>query len=76
MPSDPDRPIVLTILPTEILASLLVGELRNEGILAEMTGALTSAFRAEAPGGVRVLVRSSDEEKAREILKAFEKRGQ
>jgi hypothetical protein len=45
-----DNPIVLTSVPTEPLAALLVGRLRNEGIRAEMSGVLTSAFRADAPG--------------------------
>jgi hypothetical protein len=73
--TDPDRPIVLATFPTELLASLLVGQLRDEGILTEMSGALTAGFRAEAPGGVHVLVRTKDAQRAGEILEEFKKQG-
>ncbi len=66
--SDPDRPAILTTLPTETVAALLVARLRSEGLVAEMSGALTSAFRAEVPGGVRVLVLERDLDKARQVM--------
>lgn len=60
--------IVLTHTPTETLAALLVARLESEGIYAEMAGALTSAFRAEAPGQVQILVREEDADRARSLL--------
>jgi Putative prokaryotic signal transducing protein len=73
--TDPDRPIVLATFPTEILASLLAAQLRDEGILTEMSGALTAGFLAGAPGGVHVLVRTRDATRAGEILEQFRKQG-
>jgi hypothetical protein len=73
--SDADKPIVLTSLPTEPLAALLVGRLRSEGIRAEMSGALTSAFRASAAGAVQVLVHPEDAARARELLAAWQTHG-
>ncbi len=73
--TDPDRPIVLATYPTEIWASMLVAKLRDEGIFTEMSGALTAGFRAEAPGGVHVLVRTRDAKRAGEILEEFKKQG-
>jgi hypothetical protein len=69
-PADPNGPVVLARVRTELEASLIVGRLRDEGILAEMVGMLTSAFRAESPGDVKVLVRSQDLERARQVLAA------
>jgi hypothetical protein len=70
---DSAGPIVLTRVPTELLASLLVGRLQNEGIRAEMSGVLTSAFRAEAPGGVQILIARQDEERSRALLASWDK---
>jgi len=71
--SDADKPVVLTSVPTEPLAALLVGRLQNEGIRAEMSGALTSGFRAEAAGDVQILVRPEDAVRARELLVSWRK---
>ena len=71
-----ERPVVLTTRANETIASLLVGALENEGIRAVMEGQLTSGFRAEAPGGVRILVRASDLGRAREVLEAFDSAGE
>jgi hypothetical protein len=68
-----DNPIVLTSLPSEPPAALLVGRLRNEGIRAEMSGMLTSGFRADAPGSVQILIRPEDAERARELLAEWHK---
>lgn len=73
--SDADKPVVLTSLPTEPLAALLVGRLQNEGIRAEMSGALTSGFRAEAAGDVQILVRPEDATRARQLLAAWHQDG-
>ncbi|CAN5607078.1 hypothetical protein BH10PLA1_BH10PLA1_00540 [soil metagenome] len=74
-PTDHTGPIVLTSLPNEIVASLLVGLLENDGIRAELSGVLTSAFRAEAPGEVQVLVLPADLARAREVLEDWQKKG-
>jgi hypothetical protein len=54
----------LTSFPSEFESQLLVNILVEHGIPAHTTGAFTSGFRAEAPGWVRVLVRSGDLEVA------------
>lgn len=63
-----NNPVILTRAATELEASLIVGRLRSEGIAAEMSGMLTSAFRAETPGDVQVLVLPRDVERARQVL--------
>jgi len=70
-----DDPVVLTTRPSETLAVLLVGALEQEGIRAMMAGQLTSGMRAEAPGQVRILVRSEDLEQARMVLEVFDSAG-
>ncbi len=76
MPSeDADHAVVLTRVSSEPLAALLVGQLRSEGIRAEMSGVLTSAFRAEAPGGVQILVLAKDLGRAREVLADWNEAG-
>jgi len=73
--SDADKPVVLISFPTEPSAALLVGRLGSEGIGAEMSGALTSAFRASVAGAVQVLVRPKDAARARELLAAWHVHG-
>ena len=65
--------VVLAVVPSEMEATLIVDALRDLEITAESSGALTSGFRAEAPGGVRILVRSEDLARARTALDAFRK---
>ncbi len=48
-----EKTAVLVSMPSEAEAALLVQALRSRGIPAEAVGALTSGFRAEAPGGSR-----------------------
>jgi hypothetical protein len=64
---------VLAIVPSEMEATLIVDALHDLKITAEASGALTSTFRAEAPGGVRILVRREDLAKARAALDDFRK---
>jgi hypothetical protein len=70
---DAAGPIILTSLPSEPLASLLVGRLESEGIRAEMSGALSSAFRASAPGEVQILIHPKDAKRARKLLAEWDK---
>ncbi len=72
MADDPLRPIVLTTAGTEGEAAAILAALGGRGIQARSIGALTSGFRAEAPGGVKVLVRQADYEQARAILREIE----
>ena len=56
--------VVLTRVPTEAEASLIVQCLTSQNIAAQAVGGFTSGFRAEAPGDVSVLVRNEDLERA------------
>ena len=74
MPDDPNQPTLLTAVPSEPQALMIVAALEDENIPAWIMGALTSGFRAAAAGQVQVLVRQSDVERAREILRAIQTR--
>lgn len=74
MPDDPNQPTLLTAVPTEPQALMIVAALEDENIPAWIMGALTSGFRAAAAGQVQVMVRQSDVERAREILRAIHAR--
>jgi hypothetical protein len=63
---------VLTAVPNEALAAMIVAALGHEGIMAHAQGSLTSGFRAEAPGNVQVLVRRADLDRARALLESIE----
>ena len=73
MSDDPNRVVVLTTAPTESQGAMIVAALEAEGVQAQMTGALTSGFRAEVPGGVQVIVRYGDLGQAQSVLQAIEK---
>ena len=60
-------------LPSEYEAILMVQALEARGIGAQAAGALTSGFRAEAPGEVQVVVRQADLAAAREVLRELGK---
>lgn len=66
------QPVILTSLPSEPQAAILVAALAGEGIHAEMSGVLTSGFRADAPGEVTILVMPDDLEKAQAVLNEHE----
>ncbi len=74
MNDDPQRPVVLTQTANEVQAAMIVAALDAAGIRAEATGGLTSEFIAAAPGGVQVLVRAEDVERAQDVLDALETR--
>jgi len=56
---------------TEVEAVGIADALRDEGIHAEISGAITGGFRAEAPSVIWVLVRQEDAERAVPIVEAF-----
>ena len=72
MPDDPNRPVVLTSVPSEAQAVMIVAALDERGIEARIQGELTSGFRAEAPGQVQVIVRQADLDRARAIIEAID----
>ena len=59
---------LLTSVPTDMEAGIIVGALEEQGIKSTMTGTYTSGFRAEAPGWVQVLVSEEDLPAAKAIL--------
>ena len=64
----------LTQVQSEIEAEVLVAALDDDyGIEARSAGGLTSGFRAEAPGYVRILVRTEDLERAQAALVEIQK---
>jgi hypothetical protein len=63
------RTVVVARIPSEPEGALIVAHLKNAGIRAELVGALTSAFRAEAPGEVKVIVLEKDAERAFKLLR-------
>ena len=64
--------VVLAIVPTELEAELILEALEERGIRAEKAGQLTAGFRAEAPGGVRILVRTEDAARGLAALQEFQ----
>jgi hypothetical protein len=68
MSSDLGRLYLLRVVPTEVEASMLVARLAAAGIEARIEGGISAGFRAEAPGGARVLVSQRDLERARNVL--------
>ncbi len=68
MTEDPNRAVVLINVPTETAAAMIMAHLEEQGIEAQVTGGLTSGFRAGMPGEVHVLVRAADLERARDLL--------
>ena len=53
-------------------AAAVVTALEAEGVETTTTGTYTSAFQAEAPGSVQVVVRQSQADKALAIIEKFE----
>jgi len=63
--------VVVTTLSSEWEAGLIVNRLQELGIAASATGGATAEFRSEAPGAVRVLVDSHDQDEASEVVNEF-----
>ena len=68
MPRSPDDLVVLTRVPDELSALLIVGDLESRGVPAVVIGGLTAQLRAEAPGLVSVMVRRMDLPRAQAAL--------
>ena len=66
--SDPNQPVMVKTTANEFEASLMIARLQENNIEAYPEGGLTSGFRAEIPGGVRVMVRQADLERAQQII--------
>lgn len=75
MSVDSTRLKVLASLTNEFEAAALVNALANQGIRAKAVGEYTSGFRAEAPGGVSVVVRQDDYPQAEKVLAGVQSEG-
>ncbi len=75
MTSESESLRVLTTVTTDIEASTIVAALDAEGIRARAVGGYTAGFRAEAPGGVSVIVAETDLERAKAVLEELQKEG-
>ncbi len=71
MSDESDELVVLQSVPSEAQANLIAAALERAGIEAALEGALTAAFRAEAPGEVKIIVRKNDLQKAKEALESY-----
>lgn len=67
-----NTPEMLTSVPNDLEAAMIVSALAAHGVDATTSGSFTSGFQAEAPGEVQVLVRRSDLPQAREALAELE----
>ena len=61
-------PVAVAVAANEIEAAMITGLLAERGVEARTVGDYTAGFRAEAPGGVSVVVHARDEVWARQIL--------
>ncbi len=69
MTDDTNDLVVLTTTLTEVEGAVIVSALRGAEIEATMDGGFVAGFKAEAPGGVRVIVRQVDADRAKELLR-------
>jgi hypothetical protein len=72
MTSDADDWRLLRVAPTEVEATILIARLAEAGIEAQIEGGVSAGFRAEAPGGARVLIRGRDVDRATSLLEPEE----
>ena len=70
--TSPEDIEVLTSVATEPEAAMIIAALKQDDLDAVAEGVLTSALRAEAPGEVRILVRSLDMDRAKVVLNEFQ----
>lgn len=71
MPNNPDQIEALTSTPDESRAAMVIAALKDRGIDAVAEGGLTSGFRAETYGEVKVMVRREDMDRARAALAEY-----
>ncbi len=72
MSLDNSETIVLAVVPTELEAELILEALEERSIRAEAAGQLTAGYKAEAPGGVRILVRREDAARGLQAMQVFQ----
>jgi hypothetical protein len=65
----------LTTVFGEYEATAIVSALEAEGVRAQTVGGFTAGFRAEAPGGVSVVVLENDLPRAKQILAGLREHG-
>jgi hypothetical protein len=75
MDSDAENLQTLTVVTNDFEASAIVSALEAEGIRARAVGGYTAGFRAEAPGGVSVIVAEADLDRAKVVLKDLREHG-
>jgi hypothetical protein len=68
MTPDPNSPETLLSVPGETEAAAIITDLAEYDIQAFAAGGYTSGFKTEAPGGVTVLVKHADIDRARQAL--------
>jgi hypothetical protein len=68
MSEHPEPSEVLTSLPSEMEASIVVGALEADGIRARLAGDFTAKLRVGVPSWVQVLVFDEDLERAQAVL--------
>ena len=64
------KTVVVAAASTEPEGALIVGLLKNAGIQAQLIGGIASAFRAEVPSEVKIIVLEEDAQKAFDVLRA------
>ena len=68
---DPNNPQILSLVPSEAEASLIVNHLADNGIKASILGTSLGAIWPQIPREVQVVVRQADLSRARELLDSF-----
>ena len=68
MTTDDETLAIVATVTTEVEGQLLANILNERGIPAVITGGITSQFRAEAPGAVRVMVKQNSLSAAQSVL--------
>ncbi len=71
MSREHENPVIAAEVRNEVEATLIIAALGDAGIPATSSGQLTAAFRAEAPGMIRVLVRARDAERAKAVVEEW-----
>ena len=71
MPDNDAHLVPLISTPGEPQAAIIVNVLKEQGVKAVAEGGLTSGFRAETYGEVRVMVFENELDRARRLLKQY-----